>query len=47
MKIEIELKKSEIMKLEEILDIELIDDVGYYYSEDEISDAIRTLLEYI
>ena len=44
MKIEIELKKSEIMKLEEMLDIELIDDDGYY-SDDEISDAISTLLE--
>ena len=43
-KIEIQLKKSEIMKLEELTDTELIDDDGYY-SDDEISDAISILLE--
>lgn len=46
MQITIELTKSEIRKLEELTDTELLDEYDYI-SDDEISDAISILLENI
>ena len=43
MQITIDLTKSEIRKLEELTDTELLDDDDYI-SDDEISDAISILL---
>lgn len=46
MQITIDLTKSEIRKLEELTDTELLDEYDYI-SDDEISDAISILLENI
>ena len=43
MKVTIDLTKSEIQKLEELTDTELLDEYDYI-SDDEISDAISILL---
>ena len=44
MKIVIELSEKEMVKLEEMTDTQLFDEEGFV-SDDEVSDAIKILLE--